>query len=167
MLSTRRRSARGAVAALAAVAFTLGTAGCTTRTDLGAGTLEPDFTERWSGAAIAQVPPGTLHRLSRYELHDEPDPLLHLEPGERRTGYVMRYATEMDADRVVDYYLDRHAARCTFDTADLDQRSRIYAACDDIGAEIRLVGLVHAPDELPEIRALRTEVTVIVSDATG
>lgn len=153
---------RRAVTLLAAAAVAL--SGCTTKSELRAGSAGVDLTERWAEADIAQLPEGPLvHPMSRYELHDEVDPLQHL-PGVPRTGYVVRYATGMERENVVDHYLRVHDETCSFDTSALPKGSLLTATCGDIAAEIRLVTLVHGPDELSEVRALRTEVLVFVTD---
>ncbi len=164
-LEMPRRSRFRRAAALTAA--TLLTAGCTTKVGLQPGHSHSDFTDRWATADIAQVPEGTLHLLSRYELHDQVDPLLHERPEVRRTGYVVRYATEMPPEEVIDYYLDMHGDACDFDTCALEKGSRMAATCDDIAAEIRLFQPVHRQDELPEIKALLSQVTVFVTDRSA
>jgi hypothetical protein len=149
------------VALLAAVVLVA--AGCTTETRLRPGRVDGDFTERWVDADIARLPQGTLHRLSRYELHDEVDPLLHVEPGIPHTDFVVRYATEMDRDEVVDHYLDTFGGDWAFVRTDA-WADELKAYRGGLQAEITVVSLVHSPDELPGLRALATEVTVFVGD---
>jgi hypothetical protein len=159
----RRRAAGWAAAAAAGVLLF---SGCTTTTELRPGAREVEFTSAWADADIAQVPDGAI-RMSRYELHDEVDPLLHDPSGVRRTAYVMTYLTPMEREQVIDYYLDRFGDRWRFAPVDPDRALRLKAHRDGVAAEIRLVTLVHGADELPEIRAPRTDVTVIMSDWPG
>jgi len=107
--------------------------------------------------------PRGSHRVSRHEVHGEPDLLLHNPPRMRRTAYVMRYQTTLRREQVVDYYLRRFGGRWRFDTRDAGRRSVMTAHRGGIRAEIRLVGLVWPPEQRVVI-PFNTDVTVIVSD---